>query len=1332
MKKFISLLTALCLTASMSIATVSALTDSGGSGDSFLDSMNDKFSNLSMEERPQARWWLAEGYHTDETLIEGVETLYEQGYGGIELLCLSESSVDNDLYGWGTDEWYNDNYVIAKRASELGMTVSFAAGPSWQPTFPYYEEDPDYSEPEKWGNEYDTDPNSDVYNQGLVSADPVYVSSGQTTSIDLTEFTYDPDGTADQSSEHEPTLDTMGEINWQTDYHVTHRNFQTIAIAKVAGENGTELSLDGVTQYTEAEIQAMTEYDEETGRYTFRWTAPDDGSIYVLIPFWRIGVGHSTSSETKEKGDYYLANHFTSESAEAQFAFWRTYLFDDNMLSMLEEYGTKVDWFIDSMEYGRLNGEGIYWAYDFIDNFADQFDYDLTAYLPMLYSDYTISGLTSEEEDRIWDDVYEMMTNGFEEYLGTLKSLLNSIGVELRVQAYGLNELELSQPIKSLDVPETETLAFGDNVQWYKLLSGAVHLTGAQEFSSETGAKAGSYVFTAQEYIKQVHQQMAAGVNRTVWHGFTTLAGPDGDVIWPGYESSMGFTQSERWANRSPLIATEDYDYNKHITLLQTVLKEGQETVDVALLTSEVLAHPRASTSGGNSWNDTSLKQAGYSYEFFDADYLTEGDLCYLNEDGTLGLPKYQAVIVLPDQLPVSNAEALLNLAKQGLPVILLDSAASSTNTYNATDEDLAAVISELKTLDNVSVISKQSDAVSSLRADGIHPRLSYNGDLWNNRMESDDATYYYLYNEGSEAVMTTLSFDGEVVPYEMDTWSGEINAVSSYFYEDGRTSFAVTLAGGDTKVFILNENADTSDLHTVTTTADSARLTSDGVVLEAASSGSYTAELSDGTQVSGEIAVPQITQPASWQVSIEAWTADLTPNYRTETKTNSITGEYTSTEVWYDTSKDIVFDEQIASEDLDYWRYMDALQEATGKANGISGIGYYTTSFTLPDEWNLDTDGLKLDLGYFEGTAMVYLNGILMPQVNINAPVLDLTCGLQQGENEIKIMVTTTLTNVLLNDPESYGAETSRFYTDTWWAGMADVIIGRPLEQSYGLKDISLQSYSTVICSVDEQEADKEILGKVIAYAEERTEDAEFEQVIEEVQNSFLAALEHAKDIYADRSAEQEQVDAAWQTLMTEIHKLGFVRGDKTSLSELIQVAEKFQMQIELYTPSTAEPFTVQLTAAKAVLEDGNAMQTEVDQAESALLNAMVALRFRADKSVLETVLAKAEEVDPSAYTAESVAAFNAANQEAQDVRDNPDASQDEVDSAIDNLNAALDNLVPLDKASANGTVNRVEGDTIRKVDSGNVKTGETAPVAAAVALLAVAAAGFVALKKK
>lgn len=1058
-KKLISILAACSVLLTMISGSLSV--SAGGSGDAFLDSMNSKFSDLSMSDRPQVRWWLAEGYHTDETLIDAVETLYEQGYGGVEVLCLSESTVDNSLYGWGTEEWYHDNYIIAEECGKRGMSFSFAAGPSWQPSFPYYEDDPDYSEPEKWGNEYDTDPNSDVYNQGLVSDDPVYVSAGETVTLDLTEFTYDPDGTAQKDSGSENTLDTMGEINWQYDYHVTYRNFQTITIAKVADKNSRELVLQGVEQYTEDEIAQMVEYDAESGKYTFTWTAPDD-STYVLIPFWRIGVGHSTSSETKDCGDYYLANHFTSESAEAQFHFWRTYLLDDEFLALFEKYDMDVDWFIDSMEYGRLNKSGTYWAYDFISNFDQMFGYDLTSYLPLLYSDYTVSGLNDEQKQDITDDLYEMMTNGFEEYLGTLSSLFNSVGVDLRAQIYGLTELEISQPVQAIDVPETETLAFGDNVGWYKLLSGAVHLTGANEFSSETGALAGSYVFTAQEYLQQVHQQMAAGVNRAIWHGFCSLAGPDGDVMWPGYESSMGFTQSERWANRSPICATEDYDYNTHISLLQTVLREGQETVDVAMITSGVMSHPRASSANGNNWTDTSIKEAGYSYESFDADYLTNSEYCYLNEDGTLGLPSYQAVIVLSEQMPTVNTEALLKLAQQGMPVILMDTAASTVNTFDSTEEELAQVVEQLKALDNVSVIAEQSEAVEALQEMGIAPRLSYEGNLWNSRMEAEDATYYYLFNEEKETVSTTLSFEGEVVPYELNTWTGEVTAIGSYRFENGRILIDTSVTGEDVKVYILNPDVSAASVHATSSNADEVALENGEVLLKAAQSGIYSASLSDGSKVVAEIEVPEVAQPESWQVSIEAWTADLEPNYRTETRTDSVYGEYTSTEVWYDTQKDIVFDQSVAAEDLDYWRYLDALEEATGNAAGISGVGYYTSSITLPEDWDSSADGMTLDLGYFEGTAMVYVNGQLMDQVNIDDRKVDISEGLVSGGNTITIMVTTTLTNVLLNDPESYGYTTSRFYTDTWWAGMADIIIGRPLEQSYGLKDISLIPYST------------------------------------------------------------------------------------------------------------------------------------------------------------------------------------------------------------------------------------------------------------------------------
>lgn len=66
---------------------------------------------------------------------------------------------------------------------------------------------------------------------------------------------------------------------------------------------------------------------------------------------------------------------------------------------------------------------------------------------------------------------------------------------------------------------------------------------------------------------------------------------------------------------------------------------------------------------------------------------------------------------------------------------------------------------------------------------------------------------------------------------------------------------------------------------------------------------------------------------------------------------------------------------------------------------------------------------------------------------------------------------------------------------------------------------------------------------------------------IIADVQKTFNAALDAAKAVAADPAATQEEVDAAWKTLMTEIHKLGFVKGDITSLETLVALAEGYDM---------------------------------------------------------------------------------------------------------------------------------------------------------------------------
>lgn len=257
--------------------------------------------------------------------------------------------------------------------------------------------------------------------------------------------------------------------------------------------------------------------------------------------------------------------------------------------------------------------------------------------------------------------------------------------------------------------------------------------------------------------------------------------------------------------------------------------------------------------------------------------------------------------------------------------------------------------------------------------------------------------------------------------------------------------------------------------------------------------------------------------------------------------------------------------------------------------------------------------------------------------------------------------------------------------------------------------------------------DADKTILNKVLAYAQSLKDSGEYDQAIDSVQESFTLALNHAASVSVDPSATQQQVDEAWTTLMTEIHKLGFVRGDKTSLDQLIAISEGYLAYIDRYTPSTAQPFTAALEAAKGVSGDGDAMQEEVEQAENALLGAMVALRYKADKSILEAVLAEATEVDPALYTTESVLSFNWAADAASAVFSDPEATQQEVNAAADSLKEAMRLLEPI---SSEQNV-AVQGDPAA-TGRGSAKTGETFPVALAVSLLGLAAASFVLSRKK
>ena len=175
------------------------------------------------------------------------------------------------------------------------------------------------------------------------------------------------------------------------------------------------------------------------------------------------------------------------------------------------------------------------------------------------------------------------------------------------------------------------------------------------------------------------------------------------------------------------------------------------------------------------------------------------------------------------------------------------------------------------------------------------------------------------------------------------------------------------------------------------------------------------------------------------------------------------------------------------------------------------------------------------------------------------------------------------------------------------------------------------------------------------------------------EEKDAFVEALENAKAVIEDGDAMEADVVAADQKLVDAAEAL-VKKGDKTSLQKLVDSTADYKK--ENYLSAGWNTFEAALDAAKKVLADESATQEDVDKAKEVLTSAMTALRYKADKSVLEEIIGKAKAMDLTGYSAENVALFNAALAKAEAVMANEELSvyeQPIVDAAVLDLQNAM-----------------------------------------------------------
>ena len=184
---------------------------------------------------------------------------------------------------------------------------------------------------------------------------------------------------------------------------------------------------------------------------------------------------------------------------------------------------------------------------------------------------------------------------------------------------------------------------------------------------------------------------------------------------------------------------------------------------------------------------------------------------------------------------------------------------------------------------------------------------------------------------------------------------------------------------------------------------------------------------------------------------------------------------------------------------------------------------------------------------------------------------------------------------------------------------------------------------------------------------------------VVQAAVDAFQKALTEAKAVLDNPNATQEQVNTAWDNLLEGIWGLGLKQGDKTMLELLIHKAEGMLPNESKYLPDHWQELLDALAAGQDVMADGNALQGDVETAVDELLTAILAQRFKADKSILEDLIGTAQDMDLTGYTAESVATFRSALAAAQAVMADESLSEDDqqvVDDAVAALQSAMDGL--------------------------------------------------------
>jgi len=674
-------------------------------------------------------------------------------------------------------------------------------------------------------------------------------------------------------------------------------------------------------------------------------------------------------------------------------------LFDDELKALIKQNNGLFA--VDGGDRNqRLSSDT--WSDELAAKVKTLYGYDFIDYLAVQYTGYRLEDETAAE--RINNDWKEAYCYLFGDYLTALeKWAADNYDSGFRCQIGFSTMLDtgiVTQYVTQADV-ESFWPSGGSSIRDFNLECGYLpvvsvsnilgrSVTAGDELGAMYGAHSGSWT---DFLLVHVNKAIYTGVNRMLYHVAESQYGNS----WAyGYDGGM-----MNWGAVNPQYVAES-EFNAYVARLQYILQNGRARRDFV-----VYDHTYDDDYRTSYIIDNSVEEAGYTFDIFSPGPMrTENGQTVKNGaiDPTGG--GYQAFVLTHllncNTMPLDTAETILKYAENGVPIIAVSRGSIPTRTmsFGTLDRDgeLADIFKKIDAMGKLTVIDSQDQLVETLNRLGIMPdtKKEESSRIVSNQQVSSDSgiRYYYLFNYATDddnmAVSQPIHLKGTGTPYRMDLWGGKVSELANYVVtEDGYTTVDVSLAPNETcMIAILPESSNRVHAMDLSRNLSCAYDEDGALVLKATRDGAYDVTMSDGTN--STVDAKGVAAPVSlnaWNLTVSSWYSD----------------DYTSTDIEHG-ARVLKKDLQANIDSLKPW------SEIEGIGKGVSGVGTYSTTFTLDGGF----DGATLNLGDVYDTVLVYLNGhqVFVNQTSLTA---DLGGYLVEGGNNLVVVAPSDLQNVIL-----------------------------------------------------------------------------------------------------------------------------------------------------------------------------------------------------------------------------------------------------------------------------------------------------------------------------